>query len=260
MKYILHADDFGLDKDTVESTIECFEKGYINSASIIANGSATDLAIQYAKTHPNYSFGIHLNYIDGFAPLSEASKIESLVDSDGKFFDTHVLLKLMLLMRLKYDHIKKETNAQISKIVDSGIKVSHIDSHGNIHKLPLFQDVLVDVISTFGINKVRLTQNIFLSESKEKTILKLLNSYFNILMSKRFHSTNYLYMPAHNFDVNWSNNIIKKMQYLPKETTLEIAVHPGKKEHYRTFEYNDIATFAINIPKEHNMITWNDII
>lgn len=53
MKVILHSDDFGFDKDTLEATIDCFEKGALTSASIMVNCDASEKAIEYAKgKHP----------------------------------------------------------------------------------------------------------------------------------------------------------------------------------------------------------------
>ena len=46
MKVILHSDDFGFDKDTLEATIDCFEKGALTSATIMVNCEATEEAFE----------------------------------------------------------------------------------------------------------------------------------------------------------------------------------------------------------------------
>lgn len=53
MRVILHADDFGYDKDTLEATIDCFERGALSSASIMVNCEASEKAFSYAKGIPN---------------------------------------------------------------------------------------------------------------------------------------------------------------------------------------------------------------
>lgn len=44
MNVILHADDFGYDDDTLEATIECFEKGALSSCSVMVNCKASERA------------------------------------------------------------------------------------------------------------------------------------------------------------------------------------------------------------------------
>lgn len=53
-KLIINADDFGFDAHTVEWTIKGFERGALTSATIMAGMPATDLAISFAKAHPQF--------------------------------------------------------------------------------------------------------------------------------------------------------------------------------------------------------------
>ena len=75
MKVILHSDDFGFDKDTLEATIDCFEKGALTSATIMVNCEASEAAFEYARKHPEFSFGVHLTYVDGLKPVMPAKVI-----------------------------------------------------------------------------------------------------------------------------------------------------------------------------------------
>ena len=84
MKFILNADDFGISEDTVEATIELFEKKELSSATIILSMPGTDQAIKYARKHPEFSFGLHLNIVtDTFErPLLNPKLLPSLTTSD----------------------------------------------------------------------------------------------------------------------------------------------------------------------------------
>ena len=101
-KVITNADDFGYSADTVRATIECFERGALTSATIMANMPATQEAVRYAAAHPELSFGAHLTFVGGDGgerPLLEAGQIPHLVDAQGGFLTpehiTHVVAYLL---------------------------------------------------------------------------------------------------------------------------------------------------------------------
>ena len=58
-KLVINADDFGLSDHTVEYTIKGFECGALTSATIMAGLPATAKAVEFAKAHPQFSFGVH---------------------------------------------------------------------------------------------------------------------------------------------------------------------------------------------------------
>jgi predicted glycoside hydrolase/deacetylase ChbG (UPF0249 family) len=69
-KLIINADDFGFSKETVEKTIEFFQKGLISSATLMPNMPAFEEAVDFAIQHPQFSYGLHLCLSDE-NPLSE---------------------------------------------------------------------------------------------------------------------------------------------------------------------------------------------
>lgn len=88
-KIILQADDFGYNKDTLQATIDCFERGALTSATIMPTCECTPLAIEYAKCHPEFSFGVHLTFVDGLKP---ASKCKSLL-VNSRFEKSNIVRK-----------------------------------------------------------------------------------------------------------------------------------------------------------------------
>ena len=93
MRIILHADDFGYDDETVRATIECFERGALTSATIMPKMPATAAAVEYAKAHPQFSFGVHLTYVsDGVErPVSDPKELPALCRPDGLFLPSQTV-------------------------------------------------------------------------------------------------------------------------------------------------------------------------
>ena len=163
MDIIINADDFGYSEETVESTIKLFETKTISSATIMASMPGTEYAIDFAKSNLNYSFGLHLNFItdDTESPLLDHTKIPSLTNNKGYFHDTKTLRKLSILNKIDPLDIELETMAQLERVTKFDINISHLDSHGHIHKLPIFSKTLSLIKNKIKINKIRNVQNIF---------------------------------------------------------------------------------------------------
>src|SRR5207237_1369210 len=57
--------------------------------------------------------------------------------------------------------IVEEFSAQISRLLDAGMRLSHIDSHHHVHTKPSLFPVMLILLSRFPIGSARLTRNIF---------------------------------------------------------------------------------------------------
>ena len=87
-KLIVNADDFGFSDHMVEWTIKGFECGALTSATIMAGMPATEKAVAYAKSHPQFSFGVHFCLVDE-APMCRPEDIPSMVDANtGRLWST----------------------------------------------------------------------------------------------------------------------------------------------------------------------------
>ena len=262
MKVILHADDFGFDKDTVQATIECFENGSLTSATIMPTCIAADLALEYAKRHPEFSFGVHQTYVDGLNPACDAKEIPTLTDEDGLFLESNIVRKKAILLKVNKKEIVKESNAQKVILENYGVKVSHLDSHGHLHKFPSFL-LAMKQMKIDGQKKLKLrsVQDIFINNPSATSPITMLNNMFRWYIKKNFLTTDYFYMSANALDTNWGEKILKKMNALPQEATIEIGVHPGHQEEWRQHEFDDINLFAAMLKDSgrHKIINWNDI-
>lgn len=259
MKIILHADDFGYNEDTVEATIELFEKGALTSASIMVNMPASDIAVSYAKAHPEKSWGVHLTYVDELRPVLDASLIPSLVDERGLFLDSNLVRKKAMLFKIAKTDIISESLAQIAKLQDAGIQVSHLDSHGHLHKFPSFLFSMREIAKRTGIKRIRRVQNVFIN-SPQRGLKSFLNTCFDVYIRHNFKSTDYFYMPANTLDTEWSGCMYKNLMNFPQNKVIEIGVHPGNAESWRVQEKADMEDFYRQIIlHDHNVICWNNV-
>lgn len=263
MKVILHADDFGYDKDTTQATIELLECGALTSATIMATMPAAEEAISYASAHKQYSFGVHLTYVDGLKPALQKEG-STLLDNNGLFYPSNEVRKKAIKLSLKKNDIIDESLAQINIVRKGGVDISHLDSHGHLHKFPSFLLALPDIKRLSGLDKVRRVQNVFIYKPRLSPTA-ILNKCFDWHIAHSCWTTDYFYMSANNMDIGWADTIIKQMDYMPKDAIIEIGVHPGHantdQERWRIPEFQDILDFAekLKIQGKHKIITWRDL-
>ena len=85
--------------------------------------------------------GLHFNLSWG-RPVCDPEQVPSLVDDEGRFHSREVLLRRSLGRRLSEEQIKRELEAQLGKLRNHGIDVTHIDSHQHVHAFrPVFAAV-----------------------------------------------------------------------------------------------------------------------
>lgn len=151
----------------------------------MVNGEAFDDAVEQARNNPDMSVGIHLVLVQGI-PTVPPVEIPGLVSPEGPFLNSPVLagMKYFFLKSLR-PQIEKELRAQIQKFVSTKLKLSHINSHLNIHMHPSIFDIVLKLAEEFGVKNIRLTKdNLFLNLRLDRNALvyKLLHSLiFNIL-------------------------------------------------------------------------------
>jgi predicted glycoside hydrolase/deacetylase ChbG (UPF0249 family) len=149
---IVNADDLGSAPHVNEAIFGLMEQGLVRSATMLANGRAIDEALRRVADFPASSFGVHLNATEG-VPLEPASGLAPLLDQNGCFVRGAIRNAAMHaeVRRAVFD----EWSRQIRKVQGSGIVVSHLDSHHQIHTNPWLFGTLRKLQRTFGIVRVR---------------------------------------------------------------------------------------------------------
>ena len=142
-RLIINADDFGFTAD-VNAGIVCAHKdGVLTSTTLMANGDAFDHAVQCARETPTLDIGCHLVLVQGRSLLT------------GSLLPQGPRQLVFTLMRGGLD-VHAELSVQIEKILASGIRPSHLDTHKHTHLLPQVFRTVARLANEFGIPYVRL--------------------------------------------------------------------------------------------------------
>lgn len=129
MRLIVNADDFGLAPSVNQAIIDCFLRGNVTSATMMANMPAAEAAAALARAHPALKVGLHLNLTEG-RPLSACP---SLTGAEGRFLGRAALLFRSALGLVAAADVARESLAQLARLRAFGVAVSHIDSHQHVH-------------------------------------------------------------------------------------------------------------------------------
>jgi len=126
---IVHADDVGMTHAVNAATIKALESGGVNSASIMVACPWFPEIAEYAKTHPEADFGLHLTLTSErvyyrWGPVAPRDKVTSLVDENGYFHHDWTAAT-----RIEPKEVEVELRAQIERGYAMGIRPTHLDSH-----------------------------------------------------------------------------------------------------------------------------------
>ena len=126
---IVHADDLGETHSVNAAAIKDLQGGTLNSASLMVPCPWFPEIADYAKSHPDADFGLHLTLTSErvyyrWGPVAPADKVPSLVDQNGYFHhdweeDKHITAK----------EVEVELRAQIERALAMGVRPTHLDSH-----------------------------------------------------------------------------------------------------------------------------------
>jgi len=257
MKIVLNADDFGYDADTLRATIDCFEQRVLSSASIMANMPETAAAIEYAKSHPQFSFGVHLTFVSTGSerPVSDPKDVPALCDAEGKLLDFFELRRRAMRNQIPPGQIQLEMGAQIAFVRDHGVPISHVDSHQHAHKFGPFLSALEFVLPRFGIRRVRTVQDTYF-KPKLTSPIYWLGGIWHRRIASRFTTTEHFFMATCRQDMQRMSDLVPKLT----GESIEVGVHPGNVEPWRVDERNGAIAFARKAREAgHQIVTWNEI-
>jgi chitin disaccharide deacetylase len=139
---IVNADDLGLTPGVNRGILRAFQNGIVTSASLLVTGSAFEEAVALARQNPELDIGLHLTLVEERAALPPEA-LPTLVDKTGRLPGTKgEFFKRALLGRISWDEVEREIATQIARFQQTGLRLSHLDSHQHLHMFPpVFQIV-----------------------------------------------------------------------------------------------------------------------
>ncbi len=153
---VVNADDLGLHEDINRGIRQAHEEGIVTSTSLVACGQAFEDGIETLRACPDLDPGVHLTLIEE-KPLSEPGHISSLIGENGHFwFSYRDFTKQVLLGKVCRNELYTELDAQVRRVLDAGIRPSHIDSHQHVHMLSPVWGVVMELADKYRIPFVRV--------------------------------------------------------------------------------------------------------
>ena len=164
-KFIFSADDFGINNTINRGVLDGYNAGVITSASLCANGSEFNAAVNEILPYcPGLKINVHLNISYGKA-LSGSSFI---TDNRNRLNNTFLTLCSMAANPKGLNAIEKEFRAQIEKITEYK-NIDCINSRGNIHCIPAIFKLTCKLAADYNIPYIRLQhEEILLSKNLGK--------------------------------------------------------------------------------------------
>ena len=125
-KLVVNADDFGFTRDVNQGIIEAHRHGILTAATIMSVGAEFEDAVRLARENPTLDIGVHL----------------VLVGQPPYPMTVARLMRALMLGRIR---IYEELSAQVRRVLDAGLKPSHLDTHKHTHLLPPVLDAVARI-------------------------------------------------------------------------------------------------------------------
>lgn len=154
-RLIINADDLGYSRGVNEAIVRCARRGVLSSATIMAGGPAFEHAVELLRELPDLGIGVHLTLTELRSVVS-ATRLPGLVEPSGKLPSTaQALYARVTIRRSVRDSLLRELSGQMEKVLGSGIRPTHVDTHKHVHAFPVLLDLVLKVAKRYGVRWVR---------------------------------------------------------------------------------------------------------
>jgi len=208
---VVNADDFGFTRDVNAGIVEAHRSGILTATTLMATGDAFDDAVRLARETPSLDIGCHL----------------VLVGSPGFPLTIPELVQAVALRRIPiYDELVK----QVRRIVDAGLRPTHLDTHKHTHLLPPVLEAVARISEEFQIPWVRRPFDFPLQPGgvgwKSKLMRLMSGRFRNALARHHCRSTDWFAGFRITGDYR-SGDLAELIRALPEGVT-EFMCHPGR--------------------------------
>lgn len=224
LKYLaVNADDFGFTRDVNAGIAEGHLHGILTSTTLMANGVEFDDAIRLAREYPSLDIGVHFVLVGGHSLLDPSRALPRTVSE---------LIEAIALRRIRvYDELR----SQMVKVVEAGIRPTHVDTHKHTHLLPPVLDAVARLAEEFGVRWVRRPFDLPLTGAPDDVPWKTLavsrafgfvRGHFHRVLARRHCSTTDWFAGFQITGRIGPHSVVHLLDHLPAGTT-EFMVHPG---------------------------------
>lgn len=149
---IIHTDDIGMCQASVDAFAEMVDFGLISSGAVMVPCPWFLQAAQFAVTHPESDLGVHLTLTSEWdtyrwGPISTRDPESGLMDQQGFFHKT----SQAVAEHADAEAAITELDKQISRAVQAGIKITHIDTHMGSVAHPKFIAGYIQLAVKYGV-------------------------------------------------------------------------------------------------------------
>lgn len=247
MNLIINADDFGYSEGRDRAIINLHKKGVLSSTTLLASGPNFENAVKMAKENPWLGIGVHL-CLD--KPLL-GSGYKTLTNN-GKYYSPAEIVNKLKNFEIDGEEIFREYCLQIEKILNSGVKITHLDHHHHLHLYFSSLRAMVRAAKKYKIKSIR-TQKIIANKRKSviNTSIRLLNHSYIKLHRNTVDAYFESGLKSGNFDAEY-NRLTKLFQSNKK--IVEIVLHPKSIEDNESLFYS--SDRVVSILKNQNLVNY----
>jgi predicted glycoside hydrolase/deacetylase ChbG (UPF0249 family) len=157
---IVNADDYGLTAGVSRGILEAHAKGIVTSTSVLVLGRGFEQASRWLADTGTLEAGIHLAAVGEDPPVLSAREIPTLVDRRGRLRTSwRSFLAAACRGRVDVEDLEREFAAQLRVARDSGLVLTHVDTHQHLHLWPSVRDVVVRLAEANGIRAIRVPRS-----------------------------------------------------------------------------------------------------
>ena len=163
-RLIVNADDFGLTDGINRAVRDLHHLGALTSTTLMAAAPHFREAVEISQQQKLLGVGCHIVLLDG-TPVADPATIPTLLDpasqrgSDPRFRATlGEFVRDLYLGRIDSTHIEREAMAQILRLQQAGVSLTHVDTHKHTH---MFPRVLKSVMRAAQACNIRAIRNPF---------------------------------------------------------------------------------------------------
>lgn len=167
---VVTADDLGYSDGVDAAIVAAHRGGIVRSASLLVTFPRAEQAAELARSESGLEVGLHLDLVEG-RPVSDPSRVRTLVDVDGRFLGLVRLFGRLATGRIRAAEIATEIREQVRRARSLGTPALAWDSHRHTHLFPLVARVVGAVARQSGARWVRRASPLTASGSWKAAML-----------------------------------------------------------------------------------------